>query len=222
MRSGIRISDEQKEEMDKHPDRLKGQGEVQALLEFSAPITDESQVFKYGGGAGLVMQVIEAVVPGTAEDFGKSELLDKLGITNYRWPLDELNGLPVSGSRAHMTSRNMVKFGTLARNKGQWNGEQLIPEAYMTRATDRILTTADDYEVHYGGEDVSNQGYGYFWWSADLKSGEKDYFAASAPRRLGSIYHSDRRFGFDDCIHSPRQRHQLPTTHCGADPAGFY
>jgi len=187
MRSGIRISDDQKEEMEEHTDRLKGQGEVQALLEHSAPITEESQVFKYGGGAGLVMQVIEAVVPGSAQDFGKSELLDKLGITNYRWPIHERTGLPVSGSRAKLTSRDMVKFGTLASNKGKWNGEQLIPEAFIAKATDRILTTDNDYEVHYGGKDVSNQGYGYFWWSADLRSEDKSYFTSSAQGGYGQF-----------------------------------
>lgn len=133
------------------------------------------------------MQVIEAAVPGSALDFGKSELLDKLDITNYRWPIDERTGLPVSGSRAQLISRDMVKFGTLARNKGKWNGEQLIPEAFIAKATDRILTTDNDYEVHYGGKDVSNQGYGYFWWSADLKSGDKSYFAVSAQGGYGQF-----------------------------------
>ena len=50
MRSGIRISDEQRKEFKKKPNQLKGQGEVQVLLEHSAPITEESQSFKYGGG----------------------------------------------------------------------------------------------------------------------------------------------------------------------------
>lgn len=187
MRSGIRISERQREEMDENPDRLKGQGNVQALLERSAPITEESQVFKYGGGPELVMQVIEAVVPGSAMDFMKSELLDKLGITNYHWPISERSGLPASGSRAKLTSRDMVKFGTLVKNQGKWNGEQLIPEAFIAQATDRILTTDDDYEVHYGGNDVSNQGYGYFWWSADLYSGEKNYFGVSAQGGYGQF-----------------------------------
>jgi len=187
MRSGIRISEEQREEMNKNPDQLKGQGYVQALLEHSAPITEESQVFKYGGGAGLVMQVIEAVVPGSAMDFIKKELLDKMGITNYRWRIDEQTGLPVAGWRTNMTSRDMVKLGQLAMNKGKWNGEQLIPEAFIAKATDRIFYTDDDYEVHYGGKDVSKQGYGYFWWSADLKSGNKNYFSASAQGGYGQF-----------------------------------
>ncbi|MEX0289100.1 MAG: serine hydrolase [Flavobacteriaceae bacterium] len=187
MRSGIRISEKQREEMDKNPDRLKGQGRVQALLEHSAPITEKTQVFKYAEGAELTMQVIEAVVPGSAMDFIKQELLDKLGITNYRWRVDEHSGLPTAGWGSSMTSRNMVKFGILARNKGKWNGEQLIPEAFITKAISSILYTDDDYEVHYGGKDVSKQGYGYFWWSADLKSGDKSYFSASAQGGYGQF-----------------------------------
>jgi predicted alpha/beta superfamily hydrolase/CubicO group peptidase (beta-lactamase class C family) len=184
MRSGIRISEEQQAAMDKDPDRLKGQGRVQALLERSEPITKESQVFKYGGGPDLTMQVIEAVVPGSAMDFIKDELLDKLGITKYRWRMNKVTGLPEAGWLTSMTSRDMVKLGTLAINKGKWNGEQLIPEAFIERAVSRILLTGDE-EVFGGGKDVSNQGYGYFWWSADLKSGNKNYYAASAQGGYG-------------------------------------
>lgn len=179
MRSGIRLSDEQREEMDENPDQLKGQGYVQALLERSEPITEESQVFEYGGDAALVMQVIEAVVSGTAKDFIKKELLDKLGITNYRWPVSEQTGLPMPGSGTSMTSRNMAKFGTLVINKGKWKGEQLIPKDFITKSTNRILLTGDD-DIYGGGKDVSNQGYGYYWWSGDLKYGDKTYFSSSA------------------------------------------
>ncbi len=102
-----------------------------------------------------------------------------MGITNYAWQTTA-SGLPEAGWRASMTSRDMLKFGTLAMNKGEWNGEQLIPEAFITEATSRILHTPDDVDVFGGGKDVSNQGYGYFWWNADLKHGNRSYFSASA------------------------------------------
>ncbi len=178
MRTGIRISKEQEEEFKKNPAMLKGQGRVQVLLEYSEPITSVSQSFKYGYGPGLVMQVINAVVPGTAKDFIKNELLDKMRIKNYGWRT-AVSGLPESGWRTRFTSRDMIKWGTLAMNKGKWNGEQLIPEAYLKKATSRILYTGDD-DVYGGGKDVSNQGYGYFWWSGDLKVGNKSYFCTSA------------------------------------------
>lgn len=179
MRSGIRITQDQWDKWDatvKNLDSLKGQGIVQTHLELSAPITAESQTFKYQNDPMLVMQVIEAVVPGSAKDFIKNELLDKLGITTYGWKIDEVSGLPDSSS---MTSRSMVKFGFLVVNKGKWNGEQLIPENYIVNATQRLISTGDD-DIFGGGKDVSNQGYGYYWWSADLKNGDKSYFSVSA------------------------------------------
>ena len=179
MTTGIRVNDENKERMKNNPEKLKGQGEVQALFELSAPITEESQKFAYSAGPQLVMQVIDAVVPGTARDFIKNEFLGKLGIKDYNW-LTAQSGLPESGWRASITSRDMVKIGILAMNKGRWQGEQLIPEAFITRSLSRINYSADDVKVFGGGKDTLEQGYGYFWWSADLKSGDKSYFSVSA------------------------------------------
>lgn len=196
MRSGIRISEERRKELEKNKNQLKGQAQVQVYLEYSEPITAASQRFSYKDDPRLVMQVIQAVIPGTAEDFIKKELLDKMGITNYGWGTDEVNGLPQSGSRTTMTSRDMVKWGTLAMNKGQWNGEQLVPEAFISKATSRILLTGDD-DVYGGGKDVFNQGYGYYWWSADLKYGNKSYFSRSA-QGGGGQYIPDRRAGSND------------------------
>lgn len=178
MTTGIRISREQWQELEKNPSQLKGQGYIQTMFEQSAPITETSQQFLYGTGPDLVMQVIEAVVPGSAEAFIKAELLDKLGITNYHWQTHP-SGLPEAGWRVRMTSRDMAKWGTLAINKGKWQGEQLIPPAYLAKATSRILLTGDE-DFHYGGKDTSNQGYGYFWWGADLKVGNNSYHAVSA------------------------------------------
>ncbi|MGL1886897.1 MAG: serine hydrolase [Reichenbachiella sp.] len=178
MRSGIRHSKEQGEKIKNHPSQLKGQGHVQAYLEHSDPITAETQRFLYQNDPMLVMQVIDAVVPGSSIDFIKNELLDKLGITNYSWQT-AVSGLPESAWGSSMISRDMVKWGTLTMNKGKWNGEQLMLEVFIAKATSRILYTGDD-DVYGGGKDVSNLGYGYYWWSADLKYNNKSYFSTSA------------------------------------------
>ena len=178
MRSGIRISKEKRDELEKNPSQLKGQKEVQAYFEHTEPITSDLPSFKYQNDPMLVMQVLDAVVPGSAKDFIKNELLNKLDITNYIWRTD-ISGIPRSGNRTSMTSRDMLKWGILAQNKGKWNGEQLVSEAFIAKATSRILYTGDD-DVYGGGKDVSKQGYGYYWWSADLKVGDKSYFSRSA------------------------------------------
>ncbi|MEM9000403.1 MAG: serine hydrolase [Bacteroidota bacterium] len=178
MRGGLGISKAQREEFEKDPNRLKGQGQVQTLLEFSAPITAASQDFLYGNfNPALVMQVIEAVVPGSAKDFIKEELLDKMGITNYCWETD-ISGLPRAGSRSSMTSRDMVKWGILVANKGKWQGEQLVPAAFIARATRKIVDQSDEYDDTSGG--ISGTAYGYFWWQADFSAGDKNYFSKAA------------------------------------------
>ncbi|MEO9871795.1 serine hydrolase domain-containing protein [Ekhidna sp.] len=177
MRSGIRLSQEQREQLEKKPTKIKGQAQVQAFLAHSAPITSESQSFKYQFDPMLVMQVIEAVVPGSAKDFIKNELLEKMGITNYGWETD-VSGLPKSGSRSSMTSRDMLKWGTLAINKGKWNGEQLVPEAFIGRATSKIVDQSDEYDDSANG--VSGTAYGYFWWQADLSISGKSYLSKAA------------------------------------------
>ncbi|MBQ4838532.1 serine hydrolase domain-containing protein [Pseudoalteromonas luteoviolacea] len=186
MTSGIRVSDEQKTKIYKLPNQLKGQGEIQTILENSAPITKQSQTFKYGYGPALVMQVVEAVVPGSAESFIKNELLSKMGITNYKWRTNGSTGLPEAGWRSSITSRDMIKFGILAMDKGKWQGEQLIPAEFITDGTSRLLFTGDD-DVHWGGKDISKQGYGYFWWGVDMKVGDKSYLGMSAQGGNGQI-----------------------------------
>ncbi|MEM6273680.1 MAG: serine hydrolase [Myxococcota bacterium] len=179
MRSGLRITDEQHNEMEKRPQSLKGQQRVQAYLEQTAPIASESQSFEYqGADPNLVMQVLDAVVPGTAEDFIRKELFGKLGIETFSWQKD-FSGLPIGGSRSSITSRAMVKLGALVFNDGNWDGEQLIPAAFIEKSLDRTVVTGDD-EVFGGGKDVSKQGYGYYWWSAELNHDGKQHFASSA------------------------------------------
>lgn len=186
MTSGIRISDEQWQVYRKIPSQFKGLGELQTRLEQSTPITEASQVFKYGIGPLLIMHVVEAVVPGSAKDFIKRELLDKLDITNYRWMTNGASGLPEAGWRTSMMSRDMLKWGMLIRNKGKWQGEQLVPAEFISNATMRQVYTGDE-EVHFGGKDVSNRGYGYFWWGTDLKVGDKKIYNTTAQGGNGQL-----------------------------------
>ncbi len=172
MHSGIRISDDKRKELEENPSQLKGQGLVQAWLEHSAPITTASQSYSYSFDPDLVMQVIDAVVPGTAQDFIKNELLNKMGITNYRWRTG-VSGLPEAGWRVSMTSRDMVKWGTLVLNNGKWNGEQLVPEAFVTKATSGITQPTEDWQP-------KTYRYGYFWYQTSIQVADKSYTAKFA------------------------------------------
>ena len=178
MTTGIDISEEGWDAIATNLNRVNGQGEIQAILEDSAPVTAQTQVFKYGTGPQFVMQVIEAVTPGSAEEFIRTELFGKLGITNYDWR-SAPSGLPESGWKVSVTARDMLKVGLLVDNNGKWNGEQIVPKAYLQRATSRQSLTGDD-DIYGGGALVSNQGYGYFFWGTDLALEGKKHHAFSA------------------------------------------
>jgi CubicO group peptidase (beta-lactamase class C family) len=178
MTTGIRITEEDWKVIREDRELVQGQQEIQQMFERTAPITPASKAFKYGTGPGIVMHVIEAVVPGTAKDFIKRELLDKLGIHRYGWKT-AISGVPESGWRVSLTSRDMAKIGLLAMNEGRWNGEQLISKDYMNKSTQRLLFNGDE-DIFGGGNDVFNQGYGYFWWGTDLRYEDNIYASASA------------------------------------------
>lgn len=168
MRSGLRFSEEQLNEFRTNTSQYKGLDQIQAFLELSEPITSESQIFKYQSPDPImVMQVLDAVVPGSAKDFIKNELLEKIGINAYLWKND-LSGLPTADSGSSMTSRDMVKLGALVINKGQWNGEQLISAKYLANATSRMTKPTEDWHP-------DSFNYGYFWYQTDITVGDKSY-----------------------------------------------
>ena len=66
------------------------------FFEHTAPIVDRPCEFKYQGiDPAITMQVLEAVVPGSADNFLKKELLEKLNISavsmagRYQRPTEE-------------------------------------------------------------------------------------------------------------------------------------
>ena len=163
MGSGIRLSDEKAKELLKNPAQVKGQGEIQDYLQNCAPIPKAPRQFKYQeSDPAIAMQVLDAVTPDGAEQFIRNELLKPMGITQYHWET-AVSGLPKSAAGSSLLSRDMLKFGMLILNKGKWRGQQLVPEAYITRATS---PNVHSYGTAY---------YGFFWWVEDYKIGQKTW-----------------------------------------------
>ncbi len=173
MHGGLSINDEKWEELQEDPAQLKNQGLVQTLLEHSGPITAESQTYLYGNfNPMLVMTVIDAVVPGTAQNFIKTEILDKLGVSNYSWQT-HVSGLPQAGWMVNMTSRDMLKWGSIVLNQGKWNGEQLVSEDYLVKATSGLVKPTEDWMP-------DSYRYGYFWYQTPIAVDDKSFDATFA------------------------------------------
>jgi len=168
MRSGLRFSDEQLKDFRENREKYSGIAEVQAFLEFTQPITKESQLYKYQSPDPiLVMHVLDTVVPGTAKEFVKKEFFNKMGITDYKWQLD-LQQMPKAESGLDLTSRDMLKIGELLAKNGQWKGEQLLSQSYLKTAFSAHSKPTETWIPE-------SFNYGYLWYQADIALNNKNY-----------------------------------------------
>jgi sialate O-acetylesterase len=174
MHSGVRIDKAVAKRLMQTPQILHGQGQIQTYLTHSTPIPGAPEYKYQGSDPSMAMQVLEVSVPGRARDFIATEVLGRMGVANFAWQ-DDVSGLPKSAAGSSMRSRDMLKWGMLVMNGGQWQGEQLIPQAFVARATDRLYTNAQ------------GNSYGYFWWGHDVQVGDRS-IACKSGRGAGGQF----------------------------------
>jgi CubicO group peptidase (beta-lactamase class C family) len=93
-----------------------------------------------------LQDVVAAATNQTWENYFNTALKTKTGMTGAWLNSGEEGNLSVYWS----TTRSMARFGLLALNRGNWNGEQVINEAYFND----MVTTSQNI----------NESYGYLWW----------------------------------------------------------
>jgi CubicO group peptidase (beta-lactamase class C family) len=167
MRSGIRLPKNKIGDFMQKPNLLRGQGQTRAYLQFTEdlPVLPDStfQPFKYqAADTVFTMQVLESVVPGSAKDFIRNQLLKPMGILNYGWQ-EDLSGFPKSAAGSSLRSRDMIKMGLLTLHQGKWKGKQHLPKDFVKRATSPLVQTNEE------------NFYGYFWWSQNREINGKKY-----------------------------------------------
>ena len=147
-----------------------------ALLDLPVA-ADPGTAFAYNTVATVSLgQAIENAVPMSLIDFGASELMAPLGITDIEL-LTTPTGLPNAGGGFYFRTRDMVKFGQLLLNGGTWNGNRVISEEWisesLTSRTDIGWNNPDDW-------DWQIDGYGYQWWLGhyDHEGVQRDTYVA--------------------------------------------
>lgn len=121
--------------------------------------TSTTPVFAYNS---LNHILINAVLKQATRLNNRNELtrriLNPLGIKKYY--LGETNPMGVIGDIG-LRPRDMMKFGLLYLNNGQWNGQQLVPTSWVKESTTPHI------------KPTPTLGYGYFWWTRDFRWKEK-------------------------------------------------
>lgn len=130
---------------------------VKAFLE--QPVVHPPGIhFLYNSGASYMLSAIVQKVSGqTLLEYLTPRLFEPLGIKQPTWETCP-NGINTGGWGLSLRTEDIAKFGQLYLHKGNWDGRQLIPEAWVKKATAKQISNGTDPNVDW------QQGYGYQFW----------------------------------------------------------
>jgi len=135
--------------------------------------------FMYNSAATYMCSAIVQKVTGqTVLDYLTPRLFEPLGINGMRWETCP-RGINTGGWGLSIQTEGLAKFGQLMLQKGQWNGKQLLPAAWVDEATSfHIQQPGGDKPDRPKAKNDWLQGYGYQFW-----------------RCQGTAYRGDGAFG---------------------------
>jgi CubicO group peptidase (beta-lactamase class C family) len=97
--------------------------------------------------------------------FAREALFQPLGIADWEWKTYE-NGKFSAAAGLRLRPRDAAKIGQLLLNRGEWNGQQIVPAAWIDQSTAPRLQAIG----YFGGLFF----YGYQWWLGRTLSGDKE------------------------------------------------
>jgi CubicO group peptidase (beta-lactamase class C family) len=114
-------------------------------------------VFNYSAGCTQTLAAIVKKCGGLEiDEFVNQNIFQPLGITTFEW-VKRKDGTPIAASGLRMLSRDLLKFGLLYLNNGNYNGVQIIPETLAIEIQSLQFQIEPDF------------GYGYqIWITTDL------------------------------------------------------
>ncbi len=144
--------------------------------------------FLYNSGATYTLSAIVQKLTGARLlDYLQPRLFAPLGISNPRWDQSP-QGIDTGGWGLWLTTADIARFGQLYLQQGQWQGQQIIPAAWVAEATARQVRNDPAPNIDWA------QGYGYQFW-----------------RCRHSAYRGDGAFG-QFCLVMPEQDAVLAIT----------
>ncbi|TWD83359.1 CubicO group peptidase (beta-lactamase class C family) [Kribbella amoyensis] len=116
--------------------------------------------FVYNSGATYMLSAILQRLTGERLlDYLRPRLFEPLGVTEATWDVSR-EGITTGGWGLSISTESLAKFGQFLLQRGEWEGRQLVPAAWIDEATagqvDNSHRDTADWRV----------GYGYQFWRA--------------------------------------------------------
>ena len=139
------------------PPHLRSEPWVRQFLAHPVPFKPGTH-FLYTTPATFMQSAI--VQKATGEkllDYLEPRLFAPLGIERATWE-ESPEGMTVGGYGLSLRTDDIAKFGQLLLNRGEWEGQQLVAEAWVEEATSRQVANGSNPDSDW------DQGYGYQFW----------------------------------------------------------
>jgi CubicO group peptidase (beta-lactamase class C family) len=121
--------------------------------------------FMYNSAATYMCSaIVQRVTHQTVLDYLTPRLFAPLGIKGMKWETCP-HGINTGGWGLSIQTEGLAKFGQFLLQKGKWNGEQLLPAAWIEEATRfHIQQPGGDKKDRPKAQNDWLQGYGYQFW----------------------------------------------------------
>ena len=132
---------------------------------------DPGECYEYNsGGVHLLSVILQTLTDQTEADYLQPRLFDPLGIAPPTWRQSP-QGETAGAFGLELNPRAVAKLGYLYLNQGVWDGQQIVPSAWVATST-----TQHSSGTSPGGVNLGSAGYGYLWWVTEV-AGYLAYFA---------------------------------------------
>lgn len=138
---------------------LYGEDDMGAYVASQDLAHEPGSYLQYSSGSTTLLCDIITDGRGGA-NLPREEIFAPLGLATATLETDAA-GTPVCSSYMWASPRDWASIGQFALQDGEWNGEQLLPEGWMSEST-AAVTTADTIE---------SPGYASSWWSNTAADG---------------------------------------------------
>lgn len=92
------------------------------------------EVYMYSSGNSYILSyIVQMLEKKTCRELVWERVGKKIGLTEFPWMLSP-EGVCSGGNGVSLTTEDMLRIGLLYLNKGNWQGEQLIPEKWVDYA----------------------------------------------------------------------------------------
>jgi CubicO group peptidase (beta-lactamase class C family) len=168
MSSGLHYSDDGEPSDDdityQYPDLRK------AAIQFPKVKDSAGKLWQYNNYHPLLLGLIlERVNRSSVSKYMEEKLWNKMGGSKAGWSIDE-HGFEKLESGINCSAYDYARLGELFLNKGKYDGVQIVPEAWIQRATQ----PASKPQGYYDFLLRHNVYYSYFWWGKFRGSSTND------------------------------------------------